>query len=48
MRIAVAPSLIALITAALGTVAHAQAVDRRYAEEPTGGLAQPVTPRAGE
>jgi protease-4 len=48
MRIAVAPSLIALITAAMGTVAHAQAVDRRYAEEPTGGLAQPVTPLAGE
>src|SRR5262245_44384619 len=29
-------------------VAHAQSVDRRYAEEPTGGLELPTTPLAGE
>src|SRR5437867_543077 len=28
--------------------AHAQGVERRYAEEPTGGLALPLTPLAGE
>ena len=31
-----------------GSTAHAQAIDRRYAEEPTGGLALPTTPLAGE
>jgi protease-4 len=29
-------------------VAHAQSVDRRYAEEPTGGLELPTAPLAGE
>src|SRR5438093_13760381 len=43
MRIAVALAVIA--TAA---TARAQMVDRRYAEEPTGGLALPATPLAGE
>jgi protease-4 len=43
MKIAVSVLVIA------GTsVAHAQLVDRRYAEEPTGGLALPATPLAGE
>jgi protease-4 len=43
MKIAVSALVIA------GTaVAHAQSVDRRYAEEPTGGLAMPVAPLAGE
>ncbi len=40
------------VLAALGTLApvaaHAQAIDRRYAEEPTGGLALPTAPLAGE
>ena len=31
-----------------GSVAHAQQVDRRYAEEPTGGLTLPATPLTGE
>jgi hypothetical protein len=30
------------------SVAHAQVVDRRYAEEPTDGLALPATPISGE
>ncbi len=33
---------------ATSAVAHAQSVDRRYTEEPTGGLALPATPLAGE
>ncbi|MBV8762559.1 MAG: signal peptide peptidase SppA [Deltaproteobacteria bacterium] len=33
---------------AMATVAHAQGIDRRYAEEPTGGLLLPATPLAGE
>lgn len=33
---------------AISAVAHAQSVDRRYTEEPTGGLALPATPLAGE
>src|SRR5215212_10263946 len=38
-----------VVHAALGSaVAHAQLVDRRYAEEPTGGLELPATPLAGE
>jgi len=32
----------------MATVAHAQGVDRRYAEEPTGGMQLPATPLAGE
>ncbi len=32
----------------LTSVAHAQSVDRRYAEEPTSGLALPTAPLAGE
>jgi protease-4 len=32
----------------VGTAAHAQGVDRRYAEEPTGGMLLPATPLAGE
>jgi protease-4 len=44
MRIAV---LVGIVVAA-GGVAHAQQVDRRYAEEPTGGLMLPATPLAGE
>ncbi len=31
-----------------GSTAYAQAIDRRYAEDPTGGLALPTTPLAGE
>jgi len=42
MRIAIIAALTASATA------HAQAVDRRYVEEPTGGLALPTTPLAGE
>jgi protease-4 len=42
-----------LVVAALGLtlsplVAHAQSVDRRYAEEPTDGVAMPTAPLAGE
>src|SRR5688572_33476903 len=40
------PVLLAVIAAS--GVAHAQVVDRRYAEEPTGGLALPATPLTGE
>jgi protease IV len=40
------PVLLAVI--ATSGVAHAQRVDRRYAEEPTGGLALPATPLTGE
>jgi len=32
----------------LTSVASAQGVDRRYAEEPTGGMALPLAPLAGE
>jgi protease-4 len=40
---------IAVIAALLGPVtAYAQGVDRRYLEEPTGGMALPTTPLAGE
>ena len=42
MKVAVCAVLLAAATA------HAQAVDRRYAEEPTGGLFLPGTPLAGE
>jgi protease-4 len=35
-------------TVLASAAAHAQSVDRRYAEEPTGGLALPTTPLAGE
>ena len=42
MKVAVCAVLLAAATA------HAQAVDRRYAEEPTGGLYLPGTPLAGE
>src|SRR5215218_9889534 len=44
VRLAVA----SVIVAAGSPVAHAQQVDRRYAEEPTGGLELPTTPLAGE
>src|SRR6187551_1077822 len=40
------PVLLAVI--ATSGIAHAQLVDRRYAEEPTGGLALPATPLTGE
>jgi len=43
MRNAVLGALL-VVTAA----AHAQGVDRRYVEEPTGGLALPLAPLAGE
>ena len=46
MRFAVLASLATL--ALVGSTAHAQAVDRRYAENPTAGLALPTTPLAGE
>jgi protease-4 len=42
MKVAVCAVLLAAATA------HAQAVDRRYAEEPTGGVYLPGTPLAGE
>jgi len=48
MRIAVITALAALVSALGGSEAHAQAVDRRYAEEPTAGMALPTTPLAGE
>ena len=32
----------------VATAAHAQGVDRRYAEEPTGGMFLPAQPLAGE
>src|ERR1043165_428473 len=44
MRIGV--SLVAIVVT--GGLAHAQAVDRRYAEEPTRGLALPTTGITGE
>src|SRR5688500_1789453 len=47
MKIA-ACALVIASSAARARVAHAQSVDRRYAEEPTGGLALPATPLAGE
>jgi len=43
MRLAVGFALICITS-----VAHAQAVDRRYAEEPTDGLALPGTPISGD
>ena len=43
MRIAVPLAVIAWTG-----LAHAQGVDRRYAEEPTGGVAMPTTPLAGD
>src|SRR5437016_4092555 len=43
MRSAVVCGLVATTA-----VAHAQAVDRRYAEEPTDGIALPATPLAGD
>jgi protease-4 len=41
---------VAVLVVILGvsSVVHAQGVDRRYAEEPTGGVAMPATPLAGE
>ncbi|TMQ12664.1 MAG: signal peptide peptidase SppA [Deltaproteobacteria bacterium] len=45
MRIAVIAALLLSLAAA---AAHAQGVDRRYAEEPTAGMALPTTPLAGE
>jgi protease-4 len=45
MRIAV---LVGIVVATGAGVAHAQQVDRRYAEEPTGGLMLPATPLTGE
>lgn len=42
-------ALLALaVVIGLASVAHAQGVDRRYAEEPTGGVDIPATPLAGE
>ena len=40
----VVPAVLSLLT----SVASAQGVDRRYAEEPTGGMALPLAPLAGE
>ncbi|HEU0031180.1 MAG TPA: signal peptide peptidase SppA [Kofleriaceae bacterium] len=40
--------VIAAWSLAIVGTAHAQAVDRRYAEEPTSGVALPATPLAGE
>jgi protease IV len=48
MKIAVSVVVIVVHAAALSAVAYAQMVDRRYAEEPTGGLEVPATPLAGE
>ncbi|HEY5927232.1 MAG TPA: signal peptide peptidase SppA [Kofleriaceae bacterium] len=51
MKIAVSTRVIAGVAVAhvvAGSIAYAQSVDRRYAEEPTGGLALPTTPLAGE
>jgi protease-4 len=51
MRIAVTAALsLALpgLVASLAGPARAQGVDRRYIEEPTGGMALPTTPLAGE
>lgn len=41
-------SAVSCLLIATSAVAHAQSVDRRYTEEPTGGLALPATPLAGE
>lgn len=46
MRNAV-PAVLAALVVVTGS-AHAQGVDRRYVEEPTEGLALPLTPLAGE
>jgi protease-4 len=49
MRIAVLAVLASIVAAgSFSEAAHAQAVSRRYVEEPTGGLALPTTPLAGE
>jgi protease-4 len=48
MKIAVSALVFAGACLGGAAVAHAQSVDRRYAEEPTGGLALPATPLAGE
>jgi protease-4 len=40
--------VIAVAVGVSGATAHAQAVERRYVEEPTGGMALPATPLAGE
>jgi protease IV len=48
MRIAVIAALSLALLCALPGPAHAQGVDRRYVEEPTGGMALPTTPLAGE
>jgi protease-4 len=48
MKIAVSVVVIAGVWLAAPNAAFAQAVDRRYAEEPTSGLALPTTPLAGE
>src|SRR5262249_25101236 len=37
-----------LLAAMIPAIAHAQGVERRYAEEPTDGIALPTTPLAGE
>jgi protease-4 len=44
MRIAVVVAALVLVP----SLVRAQAVDRKYAEEPTGGVALPTTPLAGE
>jgi protease IV len=46
MRIAVIAALAAALAGS--PAAHAQGVDRRYAEEPTAGVAVPTTPLAGD
>jgi protease-4 len=47
MRIGVVSTLLAALASVAGT-AHAQAVARRYVEEPTEGMALPTAPLAGE
>jgi protease-4 len=44
----VALAAIAALVASRGASAHAQAIDRRYAEPPTPGMALPTAPLAGE
>ncbi|HMG57418.1 MAG TPA: signal peptide peptidase SppA [Kofleriaceae bacterium] len=52
MRIAVIAALAPVLAAPVAVLrpagALAQGIDRRYAEEPTGGMALPTTPLAGE
>jgi protease-4 len=40
--------IVVIAVLAASATAHAQAIDRRYVEEPTAGMALPATPLAGE